>query len=97
MIFGIGLGWFVPNLMTAVSQQVQPEQQGRATGLVKGAHHLAAPLCIVIVEPLARRLGPEGAMMAAAGVALFLLILMSYRIVAGRQRARAAALAAPNG
>lgn len=86
MIFGIGLGWFVPNLMTAVSQQVQPEQQGRATGLVKGAHHLAAPLCIVIVEPFARRLGPEGAIMAAAGIAFLLLLLMSYRAVAGRLR-----------
>jgi MFS family permease len=95
MIFGIGLGWLVPNLMTAVSQQVQPEQQGRATGLVKGAHHLAAPLCIVIVEPLATRFGPEGAMMAAAAVALFLLMIMSYRLLAGRQRDRAGAQVAP--
>jgi MFS family permease len=95
MTFGVGLGWLVPNLMTAVSQQVQLEQQGRATGLVKGAHHLAAPLCIVIVEPLARRLGPEGAMMAAAAVAFFLLIVMSYRILSGRQRQRAGAQVVP--
>jgi MFS family permease len=96
MLFGVGLGWFVPNLMTAVSQQVTQELQGRATGLVKGAHHLAAPLCIVIVEPLARRLGPEGAMMAAAALAFTLLTLMGYRIIADRQRERAAALAAPS-
>ena len=94
MVFGVGLGWFVPNLMTAVAQQVQVEQQGRAVGLVKGAHHLAAPLCIVVVEPLARQLGPAGAMMAAAALAFGLVILMSYKIVAGRQRERAAVLAA---
>lgn len=96
MVFGIGLGWFVPNLMTAVAQQVSLEQQGRAVGLVKGAHHLAAPLCIVVVEPLTRRLGPEGAMMAAAVLAFALFFLMGYRIVADRQRDRAAALAAPS-
>lgn len=93
MVFGVGLGWFVPNLMTAVAQKVQIEQQGRAVGLVKGAHHLAAPLCIVVVEPLARQLGPAGAMMASAALAFGLVILMSYKIVAG-QRERAATLAA---
>jgi MFS family permease len=95
MLFGIGLGWFVPNLMTAVAQQVPLELQGRATGLVKGAHHLAAPLCIVVIEPFARRLGPEGAMMASAALAFILLFLMGYRIIADRLRERAAALAAP--
>lgn len=93
MVFGVGLGWFVPNLMTAVAQQVQVEQQGRAVGLVKGAHHLAAPLCIVVVEPLARQLGPAGAMMAAAALAFGLVILMGYRIAVG-QRDRVTALVA---
>jgi predicted MFS family arabinose efflux permease len=95
MAFGVGLGWFVPNLMTAVSQQVPQELQGRATGFVKGAHHLAAPLCILVVEPFARRLGPEGAMMAAAVLAFSLLVLMSYRLIADRQRDRATAAAVP--
>jgi len=92
MVFGIGLGWFVPNLMTAVAQQVQLQQQGRAVGLVKGAHHLAAPLSIVAVEPLARELGPWGAMLAASALAFGLLLLMACRIFAGRYRDRAAAL-----
>lgn len=94
MVFGVGLGWFVPNLMTAVAQQVQLEQQGRAVGLVKGAHHLAAPLCIVAVEPLAQRLGPDSAIMVASALAYGLVTLMGYLIVAGRQRDRAAALLA---
>jgi hypothetical protein len=34
-------------------------------------------------------------MMAAAVLAFALVVLMSYRIVAGRQRGRAATLAAP--
>jgi len=94
MVFGIGLGWFVPNLMTAVAQQVQLAQQGRAVGLVKGAHHLAAPLCIVAVEPLARRLGPDGAMMVAAALAFGLVVVMGGRIVAGYRRDRSSALLA---
>jgi MFS family permease len=87
MVFGIGLGWFVPNLMTAVAQQVQVDQVARAVGLVKGAHHLAAPLCIVVVEPLTRRFGPEGAMMTAAALAFALFIVMSYRVIAERRTA----------
>jgi predicted MFS family arabinose efflux permease len=94
MAFGVGLGWFVPNLMTAVAQQVSLEQQGRAVGLVKGAHHLAAPLCIVLIEPFARQAGPKAAMMAAAALAFVMFVLMSYQAVAGRQRARATTLAA---
>jgi hypothetical protein len=94
MAFGVGLGWFVPNLMTAVAQQVSLEHQGRAVGLVKGAHHLAAPLCIIIVEPFARQAGPKAAMMAAAALAFTLFIIMSYQAVAGRQHARTAPLAA---
>jgi predicted MFS family arabinose efflux permease len=96
MLFGTGLGWFVPNLMTAVAQQVQLEQQGRAVGLVKGAHHLAAPLCIVIVEPLARRVGPQGAMMASAALAFCLMLLMSYKMTGGRQGDSSAALPSGN-
>lgn len=94
MIFGLGLGWFVPNLMNAVAQRVALDQQGRAVGLVKAAHYLAAPLCIVVVEPVAKQLGPGGAMLAAAALAFGLLILASYRIMAVRQRERAAALVA---
>ncbi len=94
MAFGVGLGWFVPNLMTAVAQQVSLEHQGRAVGLVKGAHHLAAPLCIVLIEPFARQAGPKAAMMAAAALAFVMFLLMSYQAVTGRQRARATTLAA---
>lgn len=89
MTFGVGLGWFVPNLMTAVAAKVPQELQGRATGLVKGAHHLAAPLCIVVVEPLARRIGPEGAMMAAGALSFALLLLMSYRLLGAGSGIRA--------
>jgi predicted MFS family arabinose efflux permease len=90
MVFGVGLGWFVPNLITAVGQQVSLEQQGRAVGLVKGAHHLAAPLCIVVIEPLARRFGPEGAMVASAALAFALFCFMGYSLLADRRRERAA-------
>jgi predicted MFS family arabinose efflux permease len=93
MIFGVGLGWFVPNLMNAVAKRVALEQQGRAVGLVKAAHYLAAPLCIVAVEPLAKQIGPNGAMLAAAVLSLGLLLLVGYKMVADHHRNRAAAVA----
>ena len=94
MMFGVGLGWFVPNLMTAVAQKVPADRIGRTVGLVKGAHHLAAPLCIVVVEPLARQVGAEGAMMVSSALAFAVSILMAYRIAVGRHRDRAATLLA---
>jgi MFS family permease len=82
MFFGTGVGWFVPNLMTAAAQCVAADQQGRTVGFVKAAHYLAAPLCTVMVEPLTRHVGPKGAMLVGASLSLCLLAVFVFQLVA---------------
>lgn len=86
LIFGLGLGWFVPNLMTALSRRVTQMQQGRAVGIVKSAHFLASPLAILAVEPIARAFGPNGAMLAG-GVLSFGMVAAFLVLTAKRVRA----------
>jgi MFS family permease len=70
IVFGFGLGWFIPNLMTTALVAVPAEHQGRATGLLKGAFYLAAPASVIIAEPITRNFGPRGAMWLVFAVAL---------------------------
>ncbi len=79
LIFGTGLGWFVPNLMTAAARCVRVDQQGRTVGIVKAAHYFAAPLCTVAIEPITRQVGPVGALFGAAGLAAFLIVVFVIR------------------
>jgi predicted MFS family arabinose efflux permease len=73
LVFGLGLGWFVPNLMFALSQRVTQLQQGRAVGIVKSAHYLASPLAVVAVEPIARAYG-SSAVLFASGLLSFAMV-----------------------
>ncbi|TAL02235.1 MAG: MFS transporter [Rhodospirillaceae bacterium] len=84
-VFGLGMGWFVPNLMTAAAKQVTLDQQGRTVGLVKGSHYLAAPLCTIVVEPLSRQFGPESAMLAGGALSFCVLAVFGYQIVLRRR------------
>lgn len=73
MVFGLGIGWCVPNLMTSLASKVAPQRQSSALGLVKAAHFLSAPVAITLAEPISRLYGPTGVMLviaAIAGVAL---------------------------
>ncbi|AOR79224.1 MFS transporter [Novosphingobium resinovorum] len=79
LIYGLGIGWFVPNLMTALSSRVTPVHQGRAAGIVKAAHFLSAPVAVAMVEPLARSYGPSGTLYAASGLAFGCLIVIGWR------------------
>lgn len=65
LVFGFGLGWFVPNLMYSLARRVTKLRQGRAVGIVKAAHYIAAPLGILAVEPVSRAAGPHGVMLTA--------------------------------
>jgi len=85
-IFGFGVGWFVANLLTALAAKVGSAQQGRATGYTKAAHFLSAPLCVLLMEPLSRRFGPQGVMLAVSATAFALLLLMLARIAEARRR-----------
>ena len=85
LVFGFGIGWMVPNLMTSVATKVSQARQGRTAGLVKAAHFLATPLCIPLMEPFARKYGAQSAMFAVSALAFLMLCLMVYRIVTTRQ------------
>jgi MFS family permease len=84
LIYGLGIGWFVPNLMTALSARVTPAHQGRAAGIVKAAHFLSAPVAVALVEPLARSHGPAGTLLAASGLAFVCLVLSGVRFLQRR-------------
>lgn len=84
-VFGLGIGWFVPNLMTAAASLVGPDQQGRTVGIVKAAHYMAAPLCVVLVEPITRRFGPTSALTTAAVIAFVLLVIFAVRLATLRR------------
>lgn len=79
-IFGFGIGWLVPNLMTAVASKVTQGRQGRTAGLIKAAHFIATPICIALVEPLVRKYGAQTAMFAVAALALTMFCVMAYRL-----------------
>jgi MFS family permease len=85
IFFGIGVAWFLPNLMASVSTRVTPEQQGRAVGLVKGAVYLGSPLAVILAEPAARTYGTPGAIALAGLVALTLFVaVLGNLILRGR-------------
>jgi predicted MFS family arabinose efflux permease len=86
LVFGFGIGWFVPNLMTAVARRVSQQQQGQAVGIIKAAHYLASPLAILAVEPIARLYGPTGA--TATGSALSFCVVAAMIFVAATEARR---------
>jgi predicted MFS family arabinose efflux permease len=91
MIFGLSLGWFVPNLMTAAARSTPADSQGRTVGWIKAGHYLAAPAATVIVEPLTRVHGPGSAMLAIGGLSAALAVLFAVQLVTPARAAAAAA------
>lgn len=91
VVFGFGMGWFIPNLMTASVKHIETNRQGRAIGLIKGANFLAAPMGTVLVEPVTRIMGPTGAMWAASALSFVALGAFIIRTMY-RPRAQQAAL-----
>lgn len=84
LIFGFGIGWLVPNLMTAVAAKVTQARQGRTAGLIKASHFIATPICIPLMEPFVRKYGSQSAMFVVAGLAFIMLCIMQYRITTTR-------------
>jgi MFS family permease len=81
LVFGFGIGWFVPNLMNGLSRRVTQQQQGRAVGILKAVHYSASPLAVLAVEPITRAFGPQGAMMASAILSLGLAAIFVFLTV----------------
>lgn len=88
VIFGIGIAWFLPNLMIMTASRVSAEQQGRAVGLVKGANYLGSPVAVFLAEPIARSHGAQGAILAASLLSLSLLVMGIADWLLGRRRRR---------
>ena len=78
---GIGVSWFVPNIMTALGAKLTSARQARAAGLVKTAHFLSAPLCIYLKDSLLGNSGASTAMLTVAVIAFAMLALMLFRMV----------------
>ena len=79
MVYGVGVGWLIANLITSLSEKLAEAQQGRATGFVKAAHFASAPLAILILEPLVRAHGPMTALAISGGLSAGLLVLIAVR------------------
>lgn len=77
-IAGLGVAWFMPNLMTVVGNRVLPHQQGRTAGLVKAANYLSTPLCVMAAEPLARLFGSRFPVLLSGLIALSLMLVSLY-------------------
>lgn len=82
-LHAIGTAWLVPNIMTSLGSKVDNTLQARAAGLVKSAHFLAAPVFVVLVEPVAREYGAASAMLVAAACALVMLVAIGARSLTG--------------
>lgn len=93
LVYGFGIGWFMPNLMFSLSRQVSQGQQGRAVGILKAAHHLASPAAVLAVEPIARAFGSAGAMRASA-IASFCMVVLFIGLSGWRRRTEMPAQAA---
>lgn len=85
LVFGLALGWFVPNLMTSLSRKVSQEKQGQSVGIIKSVHYMASPLMVLLVEPIARAFGPQGALMASACAAFTVVAVFAIGIAGGRR------------
>jgi MFS family permease len=84
LVIGLGLGWLTPNLMTAGTRHVQANQQGRAVGVLRAFHSMAAPIGVVLLEPITRAHGPEGALWFIAALSLVFVCVFAFRLVSQR-------------
>ena len=79
LFYGLGVGWFVPNLMTSVGEKLGPKYQARAVGLVKAAHFSSSGIALLIVEPFARQYGTQASLVAVSAIAGSLLLAVLVR------------------
>lgn len=79
VIYGLGTGWLVPNLMTSVGEKLSVERQARAVGLVKAAHFSSSGIALFAMEPVARAYGPQSGLLFIAATAIALLLALGLR------------------
>jgi MFS family permease len=74
---GLGIGWLAPNLMASAAETVEERWRGRTLGVVRAAYSLAPAVGVTALEPLARRIGPEGVILLTAGLSTLMLLGMA--------------------
>jgi MFS family permease len=87
LVFGLGMGWVAPNLMTAAAGAAGEARRGRVVGLVKGTHLVSSFLAVLLFEPISKAWGP-GAVLAGVGSAsvAMLAFCLARRLAPGRAR-----------
>ena len=85
-ITGLGVGWFMPNLMFVVGMNVLPEQQGRAAGLVKAANYSSTFIAIFAVEGISQAYGSWVPVLMSGVLALGIMAWILLQIATGRNR-----------
>lgn len=83
-IAGLGVGWFMPNLMVVVGKSVNSNQQGRAAGLVKASNYVSMPLCIMVLEGLSQAYGPWLPVFMSGVLGLGLMLFYIVRVLSRR-------------
>jgi MFS family permease len=83
-IYGLGTGWFMPNLMFALGKRVTAQYQGRTAGLVKACNYVGFPLSIILFESTAQAYGNWVPIFAWGLLAAVLTAFYTFRVISGR-------------
>lgn len=90
-IYGLGTGWFMPNLMFALGKRVTGRYQGRTAGFVKACNYVGYPLSIALFGHFALVYGNWVPILAWGVLAAILTLVYAVRVVNGRTGAPTAA------
>lgn len=91
-LIGLAVPFFSTPSMTLLQETVEPERQGRVFGFVGIVMAVAMPIGMVVFGPLADQF-PVEVLLIAAGVLMFLVIVVAVLVPAGRRAIRAASAA----
>ena len=83
-IYGLGTGWFMPNLMFALGKRVTAQYQGRTAGFVKACNYVGYPLSIILFESSAQAYGNWVPLLALGVLAAVMTVIFTIRVISGR-------------
>jgi MFS family permease len=83
-VYGLGTGWFMPNLMFALGKRVTGQYQGRTAGFVKACNYIGYPLSIVLFESSAQKYGNWVPLLAWGILAAILTVFYTIRVIGAR-------------
>lgn len=83
-IYGLGTGWFMPNLMYALGKRVTGQYQGRTAGFVKACNYVGYPLSIILFERSAQQYGNWVPLLAWGILAAVMTVIYTIRVIGAR-------------